>query len=89
LEVLILIDFKSLFPEVLILVKLKSWRINEMREIENFLEVLIPEELSGTKCTNGWISAGVFASDSRTSALRRGTNGRGEFGRDKSIALFS
>jgi hypothetical protein len=54
-EVLILIDFKSLFPEVLILVKLKSWRINEMREIGNFSEVLIPEGLSGAKCTNGWI----------------------------------
>jgi hypothetical protein len=46
-EVLILMDFKSLFPEVLILVGLKSWRINEMQEIENFLEVLIPEELQG------------------------------------------
>jgi hypothetical protein len=46
-EVLILIEFKSLFPEVLILVGLKSWRINEMRKFENFLEVLIPEELQG------------------------------------------
>jgi hypothetical protein len=55
LEVLILIDFKSLFPEVLILVELKSRRINEMREVENLLEVLIPEGLSGAKCINGWI----------------------------------
>jgi hypothetical protein len=54
-EVLILIDFKSLFPEVLILVELKPWRINEMREIGNILEVLILGELSGAKCTNGWI----------------------------------
>jgi hypothetical protein len=54
-EVLILQDFKSLFPEVLILVKLKSLQINEMREIEKFSEVLIPEELSGVKCTNGSI----------------------------------
>jgi hypothetical protein len=54
-EVLILMDFKSLFPEVLILRELKPPRINEMREIENFLEVLIPEGLSGASCTNGWI----------------------------------
>jgi hypothetical protein len=54
-EVLILMDFKSLFPEVLILVELKSWRISEMREIGNFSEVLILEELSGAKCMNGWI----------------------------------
>jgi hypothetical protein len=54
-EVLILMDFKSLFPEVLILVELKSLLINEMREVEDILEVLIPGELSGAKCTNGWV----------------------------------
>jgi hypothetical protein len=54
-EVLIPVDFKSLFPEVLILVGLKSLRMNKMREIENILEVLIPEELRGANCTNGWI----------------------------------
>jgi hypothetical protein len=64
-EVLILVDFKSLFPEVLILVKLKAWQINEMRGIGKFSEVLIPEELSGVKCTNGWIWAGFFERESR------------------------
>ena len=52
-EVLILIDFKSLFSEVLILVGLKPLRINEMREIGNFSEVLILDELDGAKCSNG------------------------------------
>ena len=52
-EVLIPGDFKSLFPEVLILVGLKPLRINEMREIGNFSEVLILDELDGAKCSNG------------------------------------
>ena len=52
-ELLIPGDFKSLFPEVLILVELNSIGINDMREIENFSEVLIPEGLSGAKCANG------------------------------------
>jgi hypothetical protein len=39
-EVLIPGDFKSFAPEVLILVELKSLVMNEMREIERFLEVL-------------------------------------------------
>jgi len=52
-EVLITIDFKSFVPEVLILVELKSLRINEMREIVNFSEVLILEGLHVTKCRNG------------------------------------
>jgi len=54
-EVLILGGFKSLFPEVLILVEFKWWRMSEMQEIGKFLEVLILEELSDAKCTNGWI----------------------------------
>ena len=41
-EVLILRDFKSLFPEVLILVDFKRLPMNDMQEIEIFLEVLIP-----------------------------------------------
>jgi hypothetical protein len=41
-EVLILGDFKSLFPEVLILVDFKRLPMNDMQEIEIFLEVLIP-----------------------------------------------
>ncbi|MGC1186467.1 MAG: hypothetical protein WA871_03650 [Candidatus Acidiferrales bacterium] len=58
-QVLITGDFKPLFPEVLILVELKAFQINEMREIGNFLEVLISEGLSRVKCTNGWILAGL------------------------------
>jgi len=54
-EVLILGDFKSLFSEVLILVEFKRLLMSEMQKIEEFLEVLILEELSGAKCTNGWI----------------------------------
>jgi hypothetical protein len=42
-------DFKSLFPEVLILVELKALIISEMRGIGNFLEVLILGELDGGK----------------------------------------
>jgi hypothetical protein len=48
-------DFKSLFPEVLILVELKPQQINEMQEIGNFSEVLILGELSRATCANGWI----------------------------------
>jgi len=44
-EVLILIDFKSLFPEVLILVGFKLFIISGMHGIENFLEVLIPGKI--------------------------------------------
>jgi hypothetical protein len=53
-EVLILGDFKSLFPEVLIPEDFKSMSANEIREIKKFSEVLILEELSRAKCTNGW-----------------------------------
>jgi hypothetical protein len=52
---LILMDFKSLFPEVLILVGLKGLRMIGLQEIVNFLEVLILEELRCTKCSNGWV----------------------------------
>jgi hypothetical protein len=54
-EVLILGGFKSLFLEVLILVEFKRLLMNEMRETEKFLEVLILGGLSDAKCTNGWI----------------------------------
>jgi hypothetical protein len=54
-EVLILGDFKSLFPEVLIPVELKGLLISELQKLEKFSEVLILEELSRAKCTNGWI----------------------------------
>jgi hypothetical protein len=54
-EVLILGGFKSLFLEVLILVGFKWIGMNEMWEIEIFLEVLILGELRRTKCRNGWI----------------------------------
>jgi hypothetical protein len=53
-EVLIPGDFKSLFPEVLILLELKSLLMSEMWGIGNFLEVLIPEDLRGATCANGW-----------------------------------
>ena len=53
LEVLILNDFKSLFPEVLILVEFKRLLISEMQRIEKFLEVLILEGLRCTNCKNG------------------------------------
>jgi hypothetical protein len=53
-EVLILRDFKSLFPEVLITEGLKDLRMSGLRESENFLEVLILDELGHSKCTNGW-----------------------------------
>jgi hypothetical protein len=52
-EVLILGDFKSLFPEVLILVGLKLLRMSEMRKSEIILEVLNLEELRRTNCKNG------------------------------------
>jgi hypothetical protein len=44
-EVLILMDFKSLFPEVLIMVDLKSFIISKLQKSAKFLEVLILEEL--------------------------------------------
>ena len=53
-EVLILGDFKSFAPEVLILVELKPFIISMMREVDKFLEVLIRRDLSGAMCTNGW-----------------------------------
>jgi hypothetical protein len=53
--VLILGDFKSLFPEVLILVGFKCPGMSEMWESEIFLEVLILEELERVNCENGWI----------------------------------
>jgi hypothetical protein len=43
---LILHDFKSLSPEVLNLVDLKSRRMSEMEKSGEFLEVLILEELT-------------------------------------------
>jgi hypothetical protein len=52
-EVLILRDFKSLSPEVLIMGDLKSLEISEMEKRENFLEVLILKELKRKKCRNG------------------------------------
>jgi len=56
-EVLIIKDFKSLFPEVLILVDLKPLRMNGMRKVEEFSEVLILNELGQAKCEFG----GIFA----------------------------
>jgi hypothetical protein len=44
-EVLILHDFKCLSPEVLILVGLKSMGMREIQKLEQFLEVLILGEL--------------------------------------------
>jgi hypothetical protein len=52
--VLILGDFKSLFPEVLIPEDFKSMSANEMREIGNFSEVLILGDLGAAICANGW-----------------------------------
>jgi hypothetical protein len=60
-EVLILGDFKSLFPEVLILVGFKCRRMSEMQKIEIFLEVLILGELGRVKCRNGGILTGKIA----------------------------
>ncbi|MGB6199138.1 MAG: hypothetical protein WBF35_06275, partial [Candidatus Acidiferrales bacterium] len=54
-EVLIPGGFKSLFSEVLILVDFKCLRIREMQETEKILEVLILEGLSRAKCANGRI----------------------------------
>jgi hypothetical protein len=54
-EVLILGDFKSFAPEVLILVGLKSLGMSEMRKIEKILEVLILGELAREKCKNACI----------------------------------
>jgi hypothetical protein len=54
-EVLILRGFKSLFPEVLIPVELKRLLLSELQKLEKFSEVLILEELSRAKCANGWI----------------------------------
>jgi hypothetical protein len=45
-EVLILGDFKSLSPEVLILVGFKSFLMNEIQKSEKILEVLILEDLT-------------------------------------------
>jgi hypothetical protein len=52
-EVLIPGDFKSLFPELLILVEFKPLLISEMQKIEKFLEVLILGGLRCVKCENG------------------------------------
>jgi hypothetical protein len=54
-EVLILGGFKSLFLEVLIIVGFKWLSMSEMWKIEKFLEVLILGELARMKCANGWI----------------------------------
>jgi hypothetical protein len=53
--VLILGDFKSFAPEVLIPVDLKSFIISEMRGVEDFLEVLILGDLMPAMPKNGWI----------------------------------
>jgi len=45
-EVLILRDFKSLSPEVLILVSLKSFVMSEIQKCMKIVEVLIPGDLS-------------------------------------------
>jgi len=45
-EVLILEDFKSLFPEVLILVGFKSLIMSMLRKYDKFLEVLILDGLA-------------------------------------------
>jgi hypothetical protein len=54
-EVLILRDFKSFAPEVLILVELKSLSVSEIQKNLKTAEVLILKELSDTNCVNGWI----------------------------------
>jgi hypothetical protein len=53
--VLILIDFKSFVPEVLILVDLKSFRMREVQGFAKISEVLILEGLGDEMCVNGWI----------------------------------
>jgi hypothetical protein len=57
-EVLILLDFKSLFPEVLIRAGITPFVISEMQKIGIFLEVLILGDLGGAICANGWKQAG-------------------------------
>jgi hypothetical protein len=53
--VLILNDFKSFVPEVLILLDLKSFRMRAIQEFAKISEVLILGGLGDGKCTNGWI----------------------------------
>src|ERR1700691_4534119 len=50
-EVLILRDFKSFAPEVLILVGLKLFVFSEIRELREILEVLILGELEELRIT--------------------------------------
>ena len=52
-EVLILRGFKSFAPEVLILVGLKPRGMSEMRDLRKILEVLILEELRVPISVNG------------------------------------
>jgi hypothetical protein len=47
-EVLIPGDFKSLAPEVLILVDFKPFRMNELRKLGKYVEVLIPGGIMAT-----------------------------------------
>jgi hypothetical protein len=93
LEVLILGDLEREISEVLILIGLKSFRMNTIRGVLevliikglkfDFSEVLILEELRREKCEIKGVLRGVSGREISANALRCGLLKRGEFGRDE------